>query len=157
MRFGRPPAIVAAAIEAMSCKGLEILNRSPTIATRPIGPSSRTYANAACLIMTPLEPPALLTLLKELEHRFGRRRGQRWGSRVLDLDIVLWSGGRWQSRSLTIPHEHWHDRAFVRQPLLTIVPDWRDPVTNLTVRHVSARAHSATRRIVPVDPSGKRA
>lgn len=141
----------------MRSAGLTIIDTSPTLSSRPIGPSLRDYANAACLISTPLDPPTLLDLLKRLEQDFGRRAGQRWGSRVLDLDIILWSGGRWQSPSLTIPHRLWQQRSFVIKPLLAIVPDWRDPVARLTVRHIAARSHSATRRIVPVDPSRKRA
>jgi 2-amino-4-hydroxy-6-hydroxymethyldihydropteridine diphosphokinase len=156
-RFGRPSAVIDAAVDAMACEDVAIVSRSPTLSSRPIGPSLRDYANAACLISTSLEPLALLALLKRLERRFGRRAGQRWGSRVLDLDIILWSGGRWQSPSLTIPHRLWQQRSFVTKPLLAIVPDWRDPVARLTVRHIAARSHSAKRRIVPVDPSRKRA
>ncbi len=63
--------------------------------------------------------------LKAIEREFGRRRGRRWGPRVLDLDLVLWSGGSFRSRSLTIPHPRLEQRDFVLHPLAAIAPSWR--------------------------------
>uniref|UniRef100_UPI0015771B8A 2-amino-4-hydroxy-6- hydroxymethyldihydropteridine diphosphokinase n=1 Tax=Sphingomonas bacterium TaxID=1895847 RepID=UPI0015771B8A len=70
---------------------------------------------------------------------FGRRRGRRWGARVLDLDIVLWSGGSWRSPGLTIPHPAFRDRRFVLDPMVALAPRWRDPVTGLTIRQLAAQ------------------
>lgn len=112
---------------------------SPTQQSAPLGPSQRRYANAAALITSTLSPPDLLCLFKQIEQAFGRRPGQRWGGRVLDLDIILWSGGLWQSPALSIPHPHWQGRRFVADPLMAIVGDWRDPLTGLKVRHIAAR------------------
>jgi 7,8-dihydro-6-hydroxymethylpterin-pyrophosphokinase len=53
------------------------------------------------------------------------RLGRRWGPRVLDLDVILWSGGRYRSRRLAIPHSQLAKRSFVLQPLAAIAPDWR--------------------------------
>jgi 2-amino-4-hydroxy-6-hydroxymethyldihydropteridine diphosphokinase len=58
---------------------------------------------------------------------------------VIDLDIVLWSGGVWGDDRLTIPHPAFRSRRFVLDPLGEIVPDWRDPLTQLTVRQLAAR------------------
>jgi 2-amino-4-hydroxy-6-hydroxymethyldihydropteridine diphosphokinase len=80
---------------------------------------------------------AMLDELKAIERAFGRRRGRRWGPRVLDLDIALWSGGRFRSRRLTIPHPQLARRSFVLQPLAAIAPRWR--VGPLTVRHLAHR------------------
>lgn len=153
-RHGAPAAVLAAAVRAMADAGLTILRVSPTIASAPIGPSRRRYANGAVLIATALAPPHLLVLLKRIERDFGRRAGQRWGSRVLDLDIILWSGGRWRSRTLAIPHPRWHERAFVLSPLAVLVPHWRDPATGHTPRHLRARLHKPATRTV--DPSRRR-
>lgn len=114
--------------------------RGPVIASAPVGPSQRRYANSAAQIATALEPPQLLALLKRVERAFGRRRGgQRWRSRVLDLDIVLWSGGAFVSRELTIPHPLFRERDFVLAPAAAIAPHWRDPLGNLTLRQIHAR------------------
>ena len=58
---------------------------------------------------------------------------------MLDLDIVLWSGGAWASPDLTVPHIAYRERAFVLTPAMQIAPEWRDPVTGLTIRHLHSR------------------
>jgi 2-amino-4-hydroxy-6-hydroxymethyldihydropteridine diphosphokinase len=113
--------------------------RSPVIATRAIGAAQRRFANAALVLESELTPSALLAALKRTEREFGRRRGMRWGDRVLDLDIVLWSSGIWQSAGLTIPHPAYAARAFVLAPARAIAPYWRDPVSGLTLAHHHAR------------------
>ena len=105
----------------------------------PLGPGKRRYANAVVLIETDLDPHALLAQLKSIERAHGRRAGRRWGDRVLDLDIIGWSGGNWASRTLSIPHPAFRFRRFVLAPLGEIARDWRDPVTTLTARHLLAR------------------
>ncbi len=139
-RHGPPPQVLRAALAAMAGAGLVVEAISPIIASAPIGPSRRRYANAAARIATPLDPPALLALLQSLETRFGRvRRGQRWGARTLDLDIVLWSGGPWHCKTLTVPHPCFRTRPFVLGPAATVTPDWRDPSGTCTIRHLHAR------------------
>ena len=98
----------------------------------------RDFANAVALVESDLDPPEMLTRLKDIERDFGRRPGRRWGPRVLDLDMVLWSGGKWRSRSLTVPHPQIAKRSFVLQPLAAIAPGWRVRGP-LTVRHLAER------------------
>ena len=62
-----------------------------------------------------------------------------WGDRVLDLDIILWSGGVWRSVDLKIPHPAFAQRRFVLDPACTIAPDWRDPLSGLTLAQAQAR------------------
>src|SRR4051812_9121684 len=90
-RHGAPAGVVRAAIDELARGGFHLIAASSTIPTPALGPAGRGFANAAILVETMLEPPALLTFLKAVETRFGRRRGRRWGARVLDLDILLWS------------------------------------------------------------------
>ena len=119
---------------------------SPVVETPPVGPSIRRFANAACVIESGETPPELLDRLKNIERDFGRRAGQRWGSRVIDLDIILWSGGCWASPGLVVPHTAYRTRDFVLAPAVATAPDWRDPVTNLTLRQLRSRL---TRRVPP--------
>lgn len=124
----------------MAGEGLTIEAVSPVITSAPVGPSRRRYANAATRVATLLDPPALLALLQSLETRFGRvRRGQRWGARTLDLDVILWSGGPWRSKTLTIPHPLYRTRSFVLTPAAQVAPGWRDPHGTCTIRHLHAR------------------
>ncbi|HEX8556070.1 MAG TPA: 2-amino-4-hydroxy-6-hydroxymethyldihydropteridine diphosphokinase, partial [Sphingomonas sp.] len=91
-------------------------------------------------------PAALLGRLKAIERAFGRRAGRRWGARVIDLDIILWSGGVWASPGLIVPHIAYRTRGFVLRPLLAIAPDWCDPIDNLTIRQIAARIDRRTPR-----------
>lgn len=140
--FG-PRAIVEAAFDALDAAPLRLLARSPVIATRPLGPSMRVYANAAALLSSPLPPLAMLDHLQEIERTFGRRRYRRWGARTLDLDLLLWSGGTVRSKRLTIPHSAFRERAFVLIPLKAIVPQWKDPASGYTINQLAAQAAKA--------------
>lgn len=137
-RHGAPERVLTAAIAAIETAGPAILACSPIVATAAVGLGGRRFANAAILIETDLVPPALLALLKRIERAFGRRRGRRWGERVLDLDILLWSGGAWRSRRLTVPHPALARRRFVLDPLVRVAPGWRPP-GGATVRQLHAR------------------
>lgn len=137
-RYGAPAGVVRAAMEECAAFGT-VRARSPVIATAAMGAAQRRFANAALVLESNLAPPALLAALKRTEREFGRRRGQRWGDRVLDLDIILWSGGEWRSTGLAIPHPAFAQRRFVLGPACTIAPDWRDPVRGLTLAHAQAR------------------
>jgi 2-amino-4-hydroxy-6-hydroxymethyldihydropteridine diphosphokinase len=113
---------------------------APVLLTAPVGPSQRRYANSAALVDTGLKPLDLLARCKQIEREFGRRGGgRRWAARVLDLDLVLWSGGAFAAPNLTIPHPLFRLRDFVLKPAVAIAPRWRDPVTGLTLRQLAAR------------------
>lgn len=134
-RRGGPVATLAAALAQIG----GVVIASPVVITAPVGPSIRRYANQVAIIASAENPPDLLARLKAIEAAFGRRRGQRWGARVIDLDIILWSEGAWASPALTVPHAAFRDRMFVLGPLAAIAPDWRDPVTGLHIRHLQAQ------------------
>jgi 2-amino-4-hydroxy-6-hydroxymethyldihydropteridine diphosphokinase len=140
--IGGPSEIVGQAFAALETADIDVFAVSPIVASKPIGPSKRRYANAAAVIATQLDPPALLQRLQEIEAHFGReRRGQRWQARTLDLDIILWSGGIWMSDNprLSIPHIAMRKRAFVLGPATEIAPIWRDPLSGLTIRQIYHR------------------
>lgn len=146
-RHGPPERVVRAAIAAIAAGGLVVRRVSRTIRTPAMGPSDRDFANAAVLVESDLAPPVLLALLQRIERDFGRRRYRRWGARVLDLDILAWSGGAWGTRSLAIPHSGLATRDFALRPAAAIAPGWRHPRLARTFRQLDARL---TRRR-PVD------
>ncbi|MBA4050494.1 MAG: 2-amino-4-hydroxy-6-hydroxymethyldihydropteridine diphosphokinase [Erythrobacter sp.] len=135
---GDPRAVVLAAMDECAAFGT-VAARSRVIATPAMGAAQRRFANAALVLESELDPPALLAALKRTEREFGRRPGQRWGDRVLDCDIILWSGGTWHSEGLTIPHPTFAARRFVLDPACTIAPDWRTPPHGLSLAHHQAR------------------
>ncbi len=120
---------------------------SPIVVTAPLGPSRRRFANAVTIIASDEAPGMLLDRLKSIECDFGRRGAQRWSARVIDLDIILWSGGCWAGPKLIVPHASFRERAFALRPLAAVAPGWRDPVTGLTVRQLLARL--TARRPIP--------
>lgn len=138
-RYGGPAGVLAAAVRALGVGPCTVTAHSATVRSKPIGPSLRCYANAVVLIETTLEPPHLLKHLQTMEVAFGRRkRGQSWRARVLDLDIILWSGGAWADDQLIIPHPAFRRRRFVLYPLKQIARDWRDPHSRRSVAHLVA-------------------
>jgi len=137
-----PARLLEEAIEQLGDLG-EIAATGPVMATPPLGPSLRLFANSAILIESPLWPGAMLAAIKEIERQLGRRRHRRWGARSIDIDIILWSGGRWRSRTLHVPHPAFRARNFVLTPLSAVAPHWRDPVSGLAVRHLRARLRKA--------------
>jgi 2-amino-4-hydroxy-6-hydroxymethyldihydropteridine diphosphokinase len=139
-RHGAPAGVVRAAIAALPGVGCQVQAVSPIIATAPLGPGTRRYANAVVALDWPHGLPGLLALLKAIERGFGRRRGQRWGDRVLDLDIIAAGDAVVRTRSLTVPHRELARRRFVLDPLVRVAPGWRDPVSGLTARQLRARA-----------------
>jgi len=137
IRHGRPPGVVAAAIARLDAE-FALFLASPIILNPAVGGAGREFANAVALVESELGPLAMLAAVKAIERDFGRRAGRRWGSRVLDLDLVAWSGGRFASRRLTIPHPRLAGRGFVLGPLAAVAPGWR-MIGSLTPRHLAAR------------------
>jgi len=134
-RHGAPADEIRAALDAID----GVVAVAPIVWTPPMGAARRRFANTVALIASDEMPDALLARLKAIEAWFGRRRGRRWADRVIDLDIILWSGGVWAGAGLVVPHAGFRSRRFVLDPLVRLVPAWRDPLTGLTVRHLAAR------------------
>ena len=136
-RFGRPAEVVAAAIARLDAEHM-LFDASSIMINPASGTRGRDFANAVAVIESALEPPALLATLKEIEREFGRRPGKRWGDRILDLDILAWSGGRYRERGLNIPHSRLAERPFAIGLLAQIMPNWR-LVGALSARHLAQR------------------
>jgi 2-amino-4-hydroxy-6-hydroxymethyldihydropteridine diphosphokinase len=83
------------------------------------------FINAVALLDTRLPPRDLLDALLDIERSFGRERhrSERWGPRVLDLDLLLYDSAVIDEPGLCVPHPHLHERAFALLPLVEITPD----------------------------------
>ena len=136
-RYGRPAGVVEAAI-ARPDQEFGLFDASPIVLNPALGGAGRDFANALALVESDLNPPEMLDRLKRIERDFGRRRGRHWAARVLDLDIILWSGGRLRLRRLNIPHHGLERRGFMIHPLAAIAPNWRVR-GSLTARHLAHR------------------
>ncbi len=95
----------------------------------PLGPANQPwYVNAVARVRTRLGPEELLRLLQQIETALGRVRGERWGPRVIDLDLLLYNGEVIFTPDLVVPHPEMHRRAFVLAPLAEIAPRAWHPV-----------------------------
>ncbi len=135
--LGDPVATFARALAALQAHpAITVTARSPWYRTPPMGPPQPDYLNGCALlevIAAKLDPAGLLAVLLAIEAECGRVRGERWGPRVLDLDLLLYGDRVVTDPGLTVPHPGLRDRAFVLQPLADIAPQWVDPITGQTI------------------------
>ena len=97
--------------------------RSRLYKTRPMGPQDQPqFANAAAGLLTLLSARELLDGLLQIEKAMGRSRQERWGPRVIDLDLVWMLGATIDEPGLTVPHPGVSTRNFVLYPLADIAP-----------------------------------
>jgi 2-amino-4-hydroxy-6-hydroxymethyldihydropteridine diphosphokinase len=102
-----------------------VVEASAVYETRPVGPSTEPFLNAAVELRTQLSPEALLEALLGIEAQHGRERRRRWDARTLDLDLLLylratgtgWEPVRMHVDGLTLPHPRLAERDFVLVPL----------------------------------------
>lgn len=155
-RWGNSETTVLQALSELESEGIVILRTSRVYKTNPYGLTNQPiFTNAAALIRTSRSPYALLSILKRIEARAGRRPSVRWGPRALDLDIVDYNR-RILNRSkcntqvfnhnrldLILPHPEIAKRPFVLKPLLDIAPDWHHPVTGQTAAQLLKRLQFA--------------
>lgn len=118
-----PQQQLATALSHLSTiEGLTIRACSKLYDTDPVGPPQPRYLNAAVKVTWQGSPEALLDRLLDVERAMGRVREERWGPRVIDLDVLWSSDGAFQSERLTVPHPELTRRAFALSPLLDVEP-----------------------------------
>jgi 2-amino-4-hydroxy-6-hydroxymethyldihydropteridine diphosphokinase len=123
---------------------LSDLRVSPIYDTEPVdmaGPHPR-FLNAAATGVFDGTAGELLAALLGVERERGRERPHPGASRTLDLDLIFFGEERMEMPDLVVPHPRFRERRFVLEPLADVAPDWRDPVTGLTVRDLLARLAS---------------
>ena len=111
-------------------RALDLLNRdtkiaiarvSPVYRSAPLGPTGQPdYLNAAAAVDTDLAALALLARLQATEEALGRQRGERWGPRLIDLDLLLFGNEIIDDPRLHVPHRELAQRNFVLQPLIDL-------------------------------------
>ena len=91
--------------------------------TEPWGPVDQPrFLNAVAEVEADEGPRALLERLLAVEAGLGRTRGERWGPRTIDLDLLLYGTEELDEPGLTVPHRHLHERLFVLEPLAELAP-----------------------------------
>jgi len=117
-----------AAVEQLALEpGFLLRGTSRVYETDPVGPPQPRYLNAVVRIGTLLAPRVTLRRLLEIEELLGRVRREHWGSREIDLDLLLYGDRIVAEGALRIPHPHLHERAFALVPLAEIAPEAYHP------------------------------
>ncbi|HEX2040086.1 MAG TPA: 2-amino-4-hydroxy-6-hydroxymethyldihydropteridine diphosphokinase [Acidimicrobiales bacterium] len=114
-------AHLRAAVDALP----DVVAVSPVYETDPVGgPEGQdAYLNCVVMLITDRTPRQLLSLCRELESAAGRTRGERWGPRTLDVDVLLVGDAVVDDPDLQVPHPRMWERAFVLVPLADVAPD----------------------------------
>lgn len=112
---------------------VEVSSVSAAYETEPQGKTDQPdFVNVAVEVETQLSPHALLDVCKQIEDRMGRSPGERWGPRVIDLDVLLYEDRVVEDDDLVLPHPRMHERRFVLQPLVEIAAMVRHPLLEKT-------------------------
>jgi 2-amino-4-hydroxy-6-hydroxymethyldihydropteridine diphosphokinase len=111
------------AVDLLGVRGAAVVRSSRVYETEPIGPAQPEYLNAVVEVRTDLEPRALLEACLAIEADLGRVRGERWGPRTLDVDVLTYDERRVDEPGLTVPHPRMHERGFVLVPLAELDAD----------------------------------
>ena len=115
----------------------EIKQLSSIYQTAPWGVTDQApFLNQAMVITTGLSPKDILRQIHNIEHKLGRIKEEKWGPRIIDIDIIFYGQVMIENPDLKIPHPHLTNRSFVLKPLLEICPEWKHPQSGQTIREL---------------------
>ena len=106
---------------------IRVVRASRVYETEPVGPPQPDYLNAVVEVETMLQPGSLLEACLGVEAAMGRVRAERWGPRIVDVDVLTFGDEQIDEPGLTVPHPRMAHRAFVVVPLLELDPHHRLP------------------------------
>lgn len=107
----------------------KVARKSHLYETQPWGKTDQDpFINQVLMVNTTLDPRQLLEAITKIERELGRERKEKWGPRVIDIDILLYGKRVVRDKGLEIPHPEMHQRAFVLVPLMELDPELEHPV-----------------------------
>jgi len=123
--LGDKAANLDKAIDLLTAPGdVRLVARSRNFATEPWGKTDQDwFVNACIAVATELSARTLLGRCQEIEQRMGRVTTEKWGPRIIDLDLLIYGDSVIREPDLVLPHPHIADRAFVLAPLMDIAPE----------------------------------
>ena len=153
-KLGDPAVQLRRALaELAALDEVEVVQVSAFYLNPPLGPKEQPwYVNAVAQVRTRLTAEELLRGLQRLEAALGRVRGERWGPRVIDLDLLLYNGEVSNTPKLVLPHPEMHRRAFVLAPLAEIAPDAWHPGFNKSAAQLLAELGPVAREALQPMP-----
>ena len=112
-----------------------IAKTSSLYESEPLGDAKTWFINNVLEVETEFEPEELLKRTRAIEAAMGRKRvkGKRWGSRIIDIDLLLFDNQTVSKRTLKIPHPELHKRRFVLMPLAELAPHVTHPALGSSI------------------------
>ncbi len=125
------------AMKRISSKIGEIKEQSSIYQTEPWGKKDQDeFLNLAIKVDSNLEPGDVLSAIKNIEVSMGVEKREKWGPRIIDIDILYCNDVVMETENLVIPHPHIYERNFVLIPLMEIAGDFIDPVKDISIEEI---------------------
>ncbi|GAB4427075.1 MAG: 2-amino-4-hydroxy-6-hydroxymethyldihydropteridine diphosphokinase [Bacteroidia bacterium] len=137
--IGDKAAHIREALRLLVLHGVVLRRVASLWQTPPWGVTAQDwFLNTVCEVGYAGEPEALLTCLLDTEREMGRQRVQKWGPRLIDIDLLEFDHQRRMSNFLTLPHPYYTRREFVLAPLAELAPDYLPTGSSQTVGELLA-------------------
>jgi 2-amino-4-hydroxy-6-hydroxymethyldihydropteridine diphosphokinase len=126
------------AVALLNATGIvKVLCSSSVYRTDPWGKTDQNaFYNISLLAECTGDVGELMRIILNTEEKLGRIRVEKWGPRIIDIDIILFGEAVYNTEHVIVPHLHFRERLFVLKPAAEIAPDFRDPVTGKTIREL---------------------
>ncbi|WP_256012387.1 2-amino-4-hydroxy-6-hydroxymethyldihydropteridine diphosphokinase [Desertivirga xinjiangensis] len=132
--LGERDQVLHKAAEAISERVGDILQKSSLYETESWGKTGQPhFLNQVICIESGMSALKVLKELLEIENLLGRKRLEKWGSRIIDIDILFYGSSIINEPDLTVPHPYFQERRFAVMPMLEIAPDFEHPVLHKTI------------------------
>lgn len=127
------------AIEELSKNGIKILKKSKIYKTKPWGKEDQPdFINMVVEVETGLNPKELLETIKDIERKLKREKTEKWGPRIIDIDILFYGNQIINEPDLTIPHPYFFERPFAIIPMQDIAPDFIPPDYKKSIKEIAS-------------------
>ncbi len=139
---GQLKANLERALQELEKKKIRIVKKSKIYKTKPWGnPYQPTFLNMAVEVSCDYSPLALLKMLKSIETKLGRMKtSQRWGPRIIDIDVLFYGDRIVSTKDLVIPHKEFDQRPFAIKLLAEIAPDFTPPHSTKSMKEYALGA-----------------
>jgi 2-amino-4-hydroxy-6-hydroxymethyldihydropteridine diphosphokinase len=139
--LGDPEATMERAVNLIRLRGIPVTSVSSNWLTEPVGgpPGQNWFVNRVIILTSDLTTIQIYRVISDIESLLGRVREERWGPRLIDLDLLFRDQEVLELPELIVPHPLLHERGFVLHPLSEVAPDWVHPLLGLSVTELVAR------------------
>ncbi len=125
------------ALEQLNRNNIKILKKSKIYKTKPWGKTDQPdFLNIAVEVESPFTPEELLKKIKEIEKNMKREPAEKWGPRIIDIDILFYGTRQINQPDLVIPHPQFFNRPFAIIPMAEIAPDFIPPFSRKKVKEL---------------------